>query len=133
MIESAFATPRSPVSAAVTARDHVIVQDKPAEFGGKDTGAMASEHLLVALLSCQLSTFRKVADKRRMPEAEVVRLDGDLVFDDADDISEVRLRWTLRGIDDKQAETVTRMTDKVCTISRVLSCPVVVADIRVEA
>lgn len=121
-VETATAVPRSPVSCTVTARDHVIIQDKPQEAGGQDLGAMASEHLLVAVLSCQLSTFHKVAAKRKSAvKAQAIR--GDLHFDGGD-IAKVVLHWTFEGGDEKERETLMRLTDKVCTISRALSCPV---------
>ena len=104
-------------------RGHDVIQDKPEAFGGEDQGLMASEHLLVALLSCQLSTFVKVAAKRKS-DAKAVSIRGDLHFDEAGDIGKVVLHWTLAGCDDKTAGILTRLTDKVCTISRVLSCPV---------
>jgi len=122
-IETATAVPRSPVSCTVTARDHVIVQDKPEELGGQDLGAMASEHLLVALLSCQLSTFHKVAAKRKS-DVRAAAVRGDLHFDDAGDIAKITVHWTFEGGDDKARATLVRLTDKVCTISRVLSVPV---------
>ncbi|MGB1586093.1 MAG: OsmC family protein [Thermoplasmatota archaeon] len=122
-IETATAVPRSPVSCTVTARHHTAIQDKPAASGGQDEGMMASEHLLVALLSCQLSTFVKVAAKRKS-DAQAVSIRGDLHFNEASDIEKVSLHWHLSGCDDKTAATLTRLTDKVCTISRVLSCPV---------
>lgn len=123
-IETATAVPRSPVSCTVTARHLSVVQDKPASSGGEDSGMMASEHLLVALLSCQLSTFYKVAAKRKA-DARAASITGDLHFDDAGDIARVALHWVFAGsADDKALETLIRLTDKVCTISRVLSCPV---------
>lgn len=122
-IETATAVPLSPVSCTVTARHHEVIQDKPEASGGQDEGMMASEHLLVALLSCQLSTFAKVAAKRKS-EATAVSIRGDLHFNDASDIEKVSLHWQLSNCDDKTAATLTRLTDKVCTISRVLSCPV---------
>lgn len=122
-IETAVAVPRTAVSCTVTARDHTVVQDKPEAYGGQDMGLMASEHLLVALLSCQLSTFAKVAAKRKI-EARAGAIRGDLHFDDAGDIAKVHLHWTLLDCDEKNAATLTRLTDKVCTISRVMSCPI---------
>lgn len=122
-IETATARPRSPVSAEVTARGHTAIQDKPAESGGRDEGMMASEHLLVALLSCQLSTFHKVAAKRKSP-ARVERVQGDLVFGGGD-IERVRLRFELDTDEpDEKVASLLRLTDRACTISKVLSVPV---------
>lgn len=122
-VETATAVPRTAVSCTVTARNHVAIQDKPEANGGQDMGMMASEHLLVALLSCQLSTFAKVAAKRKS-DARAASIRGDLHFNDAGDIDRVQLHWVLADCDEKTASTLTRLTDKVCTISRVLSCPV---------
>lgn len=122
--ESAVAVPRSPVSCLVTARDLEVIQDKPVASGGANEGMMASEHLLASLLACQLSTFHKVAAKRGA-DARALSIQGDLHFDDAGDIGGIDLAWTFEGeANDKSLDTLVRLTDKVCTISRVLSCPV---------
>lgn len=122
-IETATAVPRSPVSCIVTARDHLVVQDKPPASGGEDAGMMASELLMASLLSCQLSTFAKVAAKRKA-DVTVKSIRAEMHFDDAGDIGRIRLHWMFDGGDDKTWATLTRLTDKVCTISRVLSCPI---------
>lgn len=123
-IEDADAVPRSAVSCTITARGHSVIQDKPADLGGQDQGPMASEYLLGSLLACQLSTFVKVAAKRRA-DLQAVRIHGDLHFDDRGDIERVALAWSLSGgAEDKAVETVLRLTDKACTISRALSVPV---------
>lgn len=121
----ADAVPRSPVAVAVTARGHTIVQDKPATSGGQDQGMMASELLLAGLLACQHSTFVKVAAKRRLA-ASIVKLHGEMDFADGD-ISALRVAFTLKaGADaaDAAIETALRLTDKACTISKVLKVPV---------
>ncbi|MGB0653583.1 MAG: OsmC family protein [Thermoplasmatota archaeon] len=124
MIESATAVPTSAVSANIAARHHTMVQDKPPASGGTDRGPMASELLLGGLLACQLSTLVKVAAKRRM-EVEVVELQGDMVFDDKSDIERVDLHFQLRTqAPAKKVETLLRLTDQACTISRALSVPV---------
>lgn len=122
--ETGSAEPRSPVSCTLRFRDHELVQDKPEASGGEDDGVMASELLLGALLACQLSTFAKVAVKRRL-DAGVKRLDGTLHFDDAGDIERVHLDWVLiTDAAEKDVTTALRLTDKACTISRCLSVPV---------
>lgn len=121
--ETANATPISPVSCKITMRGHDIIQDKPAEYGGDDKGPMASEILMASLLACQLSTFAKIAKKRGV-EATVDDIQAECHFDDAGDISKITVAWKLRGVDDKAAATLVRLTDKVCTISRVLKCEV---------
>jgi uncharacterized OsmC-like protein len=120
-VESALARPRSPVSAHIRVRSHEIIQDKPPALGGEDQGVMASELLLAGLLACQLSTFYKVAKKRRM-EATANSIQGDLHFDQAGEIERVELTWKLdaAGAKVEQIETLLRLTDKACTISKVL-------------
>ena len=124
-IETATATPTSPVAVTVTARGHSVVQDKPAASGGKDAGFMASELLLASLLACQHSTFVKVAAKRRV-EARVLDVAGDLEFKDGD-IAALRVRFRLAvpaAVGDDAVATLLRLTDKSCTISQVLKLPV---------
>ncbi len=124
-LELATATPTSPVAVTVKARRHTIVQDKPEASGGKDTGPMASELLLAGLLACQNSTFVKVAAKRRV-EARVVSLEGELGFLDGD-IAAIRVRFRLAApasVADDALATLLRLTDKSCTISKVLKVPV---------
>ncbi len=123
-VESATAEPRTPLSCTVTARGHTMVQDKPAEFGGTDDGPMASEFLLASLLACQLSTFAKVAAKRRKDIApQSIR--GDLHFNDAGDISHVDVYWSFdTDMDASALETLVRLTDRACTISKALDVPV---------
>ncbi|HET6398088.1 MAG TPA: OsmC family protein [Candidatus Thermoplasmatota archaeon] len=123
--ESARAVPRSPVSVAVTARTHTAVQDKPQASGGADEGMMASEHLLVALLACQHSTFVKVAAKRRV-QATVHAIDGTLHFDDHAAITHVTVEYELEAPEatDDQVATLLRLTDKACTVSQALRVPV---------
>jgi uncharacterized OsmC-like protein len=123
--ETADAAPLSPVAVAVTMRGHRIVQDKPATSGGKDEGPMSSELLLAGLLGCQNSTFAKVAAKRRLT-ATVRSLHGEMDFKDGD-ISAIRVRLVVaagQDVPDSAIETALRLTDKSCTISRVLKVPV---------
>ncbi len=120
-IETATAEPISPISCTIEARGLRVTQDKPTELGGHDEGMMASELLLSSLLACQLSTFYKVA-KKRGKEVRAIRIKGDLEFDDASDISAIRLHWTLNA--DDGTDTLLKLTDRVCTISRALKVPV---------
>jgi uncharacterized OsmC-like protein len=123
-VEDGTATPRSPVSVQLRFRGHTLVQDKPATSGGRDEGPMASELLLGALLACQHSTFVKVAAKRRV-ESAIRQLRGELHFDAAGDIARITVAFTLATrAEDKDVETCLRLTDKTCTVSRVLKVPV---------
>lgn len=130
-IESATATPRSPVSVAVTMRKHTLIQDKLVASGGKDEGPMASEFLLASLLACQHSTSVKVAAKRKATW-KVRELHGDMMFDDAGDISSIKVRFEVESdAEDAAVHTILRLTEKSCTISRVLKIPVEVVFRRV--
>ncbi len=122
-VETATAKPRSPVSASIQIRDHTVIQDKPAEFGGTDEGVMASELLMAALLSCQLSTFAKVKAKRDAA-AELDSLRCDCHFNDAGDIERLAVTWAFASGQSKEIETLIKLTDRVCTISRALKVPV---------
>ena len=124
-VEVADAIPRSAVSVTVAMRQHQLVQDKPTTSGGRDEGPMSSELLLAGLLGCQNSTFVKVAAKRKVP-ATIQALRGELEFRDGDIVG-IRVRFVLRApadVADKDLETCLRLTDKTCTISRVLKVPV---------
>lgn len=121
--ETATAIPRSPLSVTVKARQHELIQDKPS---GDDAGMMASELLMASLLSCQHSTFVKVAAKRKA-DVSIASIDAEMHFDDKDDIERIDLHFHLEGGDEKTRDTLLRLTDKICTISRALSCPVNVA------
>lgn len=121
-VESGTAVPRSPVSATITLRGHVVIQDKPPEMGGQDLGPMASELLLASLLACQLSTFAKVAAKRRSDVApQSIR--GDIHFEGGD-IARIDVQWTFAKGEAKELDTLTRLAEKACTISKALSVPV---------
>ena len=121
-VETATAVPRSPVSATIAVRDHVIIQDKPPASGGQDLGAMSSELLLAGLLGCQLSTFYKVAQKRRS-DVRALSIRGDMHFEHGD-IARIDLHWTFSGGADRELDTLTRLTEKTCTISKALRVPV---------
>lgn len=84
---------------------------------------MASELLLAALLSCQLSTFAKVKAKRGS-QAEVDSIMAECGFDGAGDIDTIRITWRFRAGDEKELPTLMRLTDRICTISRALKVPV---------
>ena len=124
-VEAGTAVPRSPVSVAVVLRGHTLVQDKPSTSGGKDEGPMASELLLAGLLACQHSTFVKVAAKRRV-DATVRDLKGELAFADGEIVA-IRVKFHLAApaaTTDQALETLLKLTDRSCTITRVLKVPV---------
>lgn len=124
-LEVAQAIPRSAVAVTVTMRQHKLVQDKPVASGGQDEGPMSSELLLAGLLGCQNSTFVKVAAKRKVP-ATIQSLHGELEFRDGDIVG-IRVAFVIAAppeVLDKDLETCLRLTDKTCTISRVLKVSV---------
>ena len=124
-VETGTAVPRSPVSVAVVMRGHTVVQDKPQASGGKDEGPMASELVLAGLLACQNSTFVKVAAKRKV-EATIRDIKGEMEFADGDIVA-LRVKFHLAApaaTTDQALETLLKLTDRTCTISRVLKVPV---------
>lgn len=119
------AVPRSPVAVTLSARGHQVIQDKPHASGGQNQGLMASELVLAGLLACQHSTFVKVAAKRKVA-ATLRHLRGEMDFTDGD-VSALRVHYTLSAdaaIDGGAIDTLLRLTDKTCTISRLLKLPV---------
>lgn len=121
----AEAVPRSPVAVTVTARGHQVVQDKPHSSGGDDQGMMASELVLAGLIACQHSTFVKIAAKRKV-SVTVRRVRGEMDFVDGD-IAALRIHFELdlpAEVTDDAVLTLLRLSDKTCTISRVLKVPV---------
>jgi uncharacterized OsmC-like protein len=124
-VETGTAVPRSDVSVAVVLRGHTLVQDKPQASGGKDEGPMASELLLASLLACQHSTFVKVAAKRKVA-ASIRDLKGEMSFEDGEIVA-LRVKFHLTAppaTTDQALETLLKLTDRTCTISRVLKVPV---------
>jgi uncharacterized OsmC-like protein len=124
-VETGTAVPRSAVSVAVVMRGHTLVQDKPQASGGKDEGPMASELLLAGLLACQHSTFVKVAAKRKV-DAAIRDLKGELQFTDGE-ITAIRVKYHLTAAPDttdQAIETLLKLTERSCTISRILKVPV---------
>ncbi len=122
-IETATARPRTTVSASISIREHTVIQDKPPAYGGNDEGVMASELLMAALLSCQLSTFAKIKAKRSAA-SEVESIHCACHFDEAGDIARMVVTWRFSSGERKEQETLVKLTDRVCTISRALKVPV---------
>lgn len=112
-----------PEEPPVEGRQIRFTVDKPPALGGLDGGMMPSEHLLAAVGSCTLMTARRIAEKRKVAWSSlrcraVAHLEGS-------DIARIELALTV-GSDGtkKDWETVFRLAEKTCTISRALSCPV---------
>ena len=115
---------RTPASTRAQARHHEFVIDKLPANGGNDDGPMASEYLLGALGSCQITTAHKIAAKRRQP-IEAMSVSATASFD-GDVISNIVLDIEITGgpDDDDQLETILRLTERSCTVSRALSVPI---------
>jgi uncharacterized OsmC-like protein len=109
------------VKTRATARKHVLVIDKPAPRS-TDEGPMASEYLLAALGSCQITTAYKVAEKRgrKIDSLKVVARGS---FENGL-FSAIHVDIHVRGDgDDSDWQTVFRLVERICTISRALSVP----------
>lgn len=121
--ETVVVTTRTPASTRARARHHEFVIDKLPANGGDDQAPMASEYLLAALASCQVTTAHKIAAKRRHPIdamtiTATLTLDGDLITDILLDIE------VSGGPGDDELETILRLTERSCTVTRALSVPV---------
>ena len=113
----------TPATTRARARHHEFLIDKLPPSGGTDKAPMASEYFLASLASCHITTAHKVAQRRRVDLAAVkVRatawFDGDL-------ISKIRLEIRTRGaLTAEDRDTVFRLTERICTISRATSTPI---------
>lgn len=106
-----------------TGRRLDFVVDKPSALGGTDRGPMPSEYFLAAIASCNLMTARRIADKRGVPYAGL-RCRA-LAHFEGSDISKVVLAFHVESAADAEAwETVFRLAERSCTISRATSCPI---------
>ena len=113
----------NPKSTRATARHHTFVIDKPPGSGGTDKGPMASEYFLASLASCHITTAHKVAEKRSQ-KINKVRFKGTLFFN-GDLIEKILLDIHVHGpIPRDEMETVFRLTERICTISRATSAPI---------
>jgi uncharacterized OsmC-like protein len=113
----------TPKSTRAKARHHTFVFDKPPGSGGNDKGPMASEYFLASLASCHITTAHKVAEKRqqkieRIAIKAALHLDGDL-------IQKIELDIKVHAkMSRDEVETVFRLTERICTISRATSVPI---------
>lgn len=121
--ETVVVTTRTPASTVARARHHEFVIDKLPSNGGDDEGAMASEYLLAALASCQITTAHKIAAKRRQPIASI-SIAATASFD-GDTIDKIVLDFEVRGeLGDEEIDTILRLAERSCTVSLALSVPV---------
>lgn len=104
-------------------RSIALVVDKPPKLGGTDRGPMPSEFFLAAIGSCNLMTARRIAEKRKVPYTSLA-CQADAHFSGSD-IEKVVLAFTVKSDADASAwETVFRLAEKTCTISRATSCKI---------
>src|SRR3712207_3610312 len=114
---------RTPASTQAQARHHEFVIDKLPANGGDDEGPMASEYLLGALGSCQITTAHKIAAKRREP-IDAIAITATATFE-GDLITGIVLDMDITGgPDDEELATILRLTQRSCTITRALSVPI---------
>lgn len=112
-----------PVTTRARARGHRFVVDKPNSSGGNDEGPMASEYWLAALASCHVTTAQKVAQKRKL-EMSGVTIEAKQWFA-GDLIERVHLDIAVHSSASQQEiDTVFRLTERICTISRATSVPI---------
>lgn len=118
----------TPKSTKAKARHHRFVVDKPS---ATDQGPMASEYWAAALASCHITTAHKVAERRRrliehIAITATTTIDGDF-------ITKVHLDIRVRAdLPPDEVETIFRLTERICTITRATSVPIERA-IRVAA
>lgn len=114
-----------------TVRGHEVTTDRPREMGGEDRGLMASEHVLVALASCQTTTALKVAAKRGV-DVRDIRVTADMRFDARSEVTGIHLVIRARSTnDDAAVRRVFDLAERACTISKLLKTPVT-REINVE-
>lgn len=107
-----------------TGRRLGFVVDKPPSMGGTDRGPMPSEYFLAAIGSCNLFTARRIADKRGVPWSSL-RCRSKAHFSGSD-IAKVELVFVVESAASAEDwETVFRLAERSCTISRATSCPIV--------
>jgi uncharacterized OsmC-like protein len=113
----------TPKSTRATARTHRFVFDKPAASGGADKGPMASEYWAASLCSCHITTAHKIAQKRQQP-IEAIRIQAKTHID-GDFIKKVELDIQVTGaVAADELETIFRLTERICTISKATSVPI---------
>lgn len=103
------------------ARDLAGRTDRPADLGGHNGGPMASEHLLIALASCQTTTAWKIAEKRGVTLADV-RIEAAMDFDERGEATGIRLRIEVESPSaEKDVLKVFELAERSCTISKLLA------------
>ena len=110
-------------STRVKARHHTFIQDKPATSGGTDKGPMSSEYWAASLAACHITTAHKIAEKRQQ-QIDSIRIRA-ATHIDGDFIKRVDLDVHVVGaLTQDELETVFRLTERICTISKATSVPI---------
>lgn len=113
----------NPKSTRAKARQHAFVVDKPAPLGGTDQGPMASEYWAASLASCHITTAHKIAEKRQR-KIDSIRIRA-ATHIEGDFIQKVELDIEVRGdVPLEELETIFRLTERICTISKATSVPI---------
>ena len=121
--ETVVVSTRTPASTRARARQHEFVIDKLPASGGDDEGPMASEYLLAALASCQITTAHKIAVKRGEP-IDAISITATLWIERGC-ITNIKLDIDVSGgPDDDELDTILRLTERSCTVSQALSVPI---------
>jgi uncharacterized OsmC-like protein len=103
------------------ARDLRGRTDRPHDMGGQNGGPMASEHLLIALASCQTTTAWKIAEKRSV-DLRDVRIEAAMDFDDRGEVEGIRLRIEVESpSQEKDVAKVFELAERACTITKLLA------------
>ena len=103
------------------ARDLKGRTDRPVDMGGRNEGLMASEHVLVALASCQATTAIKIAEKRGVVLQDV-RMEAAMDFDDRGEVEAIRLRIEVDSPSaGKDVAKVFELAERACTITKLLA------------
>lgn len=103
------------------ARDLKGRTDRPQDMGGQDQGPMATEHVLIALASCQTTTAWKIAEKRSV-DLRDVRIEAAMDFDDRGEVEGIRLRIeVVSASSEKDVAKVFELAERACTVSKLLS------------
>lgn len=102
------------------ARDLKGRTDRPLEMGGQNLGLMASEHVLVALASCQATTASKIAEKRGVVLNDV-QVEASMDFDERGEVENIRLRIEVESPgSEKDVTKVFELAERACTVTKLL-------------
>lgn len=122
-------TAETPTKLDATARDHTIVMDEPAEFGGEDVAPNPLETLLASLAGCLNVTLHHIASERGIEVEDLsmtvegeIDLDPLLLGDDGPaGFQEVSVVLSLRtDVGDDAEQDLIEATSRRCPVSATL-------------